>query len=64
MTEPSNEPAAGIDQQLGSGVAESDLNATENPEEGRGRGTLRTDPDDPKAGMQAASEESGEDKSD
>ena len=58
MTEPTNEPGPGIDQQAGAGVAENDLGTDDRPADGRGSGTLRTDPDQPEEAMREAEEAS------
>jgi|1186.fasta_scaffold273596_2 hypothetical protein len=59
MTEQTAGPD-GIEQQLDAGVAAGDQEPELDPEDARSRGTLRTDPDDPAAGLAAAEEASKE----
>jgi hypothetical protein len=59
MTEQPAQPGPdGIEQQLDAGVAAGDQEPDLDPEDARAHGTVRTDPDDPEAGMAAASEAS------
>jgi hypothetical protein len=55
---PGDTTQSGIDQQLDAGIAADDHEADLDPEDARARGTLRTDPDAPVEGLQAASDAS------
>jgi hypothetical protein len=60
--QPSGPDPAGIQNPLDSGLADRDHQPDSDPTDARGTGTVRTDPDDPEAGMkqaQEASEEAG-----